>query len=49
MIELRCPTEGCNKLLGKMLIQKGGVVEIKCPKCKNVIAFQSTKKEETSA
>jgi phage FluMu protein Com len=46
MIELRCPTEGCNKLLGKMLIQTGGVVEIKCSKCKNVIAFQSTKNEE---
>ena len=47
MVELRCPE--CNKLLGKMLIQTGGVVEIKCTKCKKVIAFQSKKNEETSA
>lgn len=37
LIDFRCPTEGCGRLLFKVSEVMGIEVEVKCPRCNEIV------------
>jgi phage FluMu protein Com len=48
LIEFRCPTPSCNRLLFKVTELAGVVVEAKCPRCKSTATAQLEPNTEDS-